>query len=175
MAKRFTDNKKFKYDWYRKLTPKQKCLWEFLLCECSKSGIIEIDFESLTFHIGGNITAEDFKPLNDKIVYLRKDKIYIPLFLELQKSRSGKYHHNWQGGITSESRKDRNCPKYKKWVKDVLKKYNFTCANCGIYGIGLECHHILSFSKHKDKRFDVSNGICYCKECHRKIHKGSKI
>ena len=45
MAKRFYDSMKFDDPWYRKLTPKHKCFWEYLLCKCTHSGIWKPDFE----------------------------------------------------------------------------------------------------------------------------------
>ncbi len=68
MAKRFTDSNKFRDTWYRKLKPKHKCVWEFLLSECDISGIIELDLDSMKFHIGETITKADIDVFDDKIV-----------------------------------------------------------------------------------------------------------
>lgn len=84
MAKRFTDSGKFRDNWYRKLTPNQKCLWEFIISECSLAGIIDIDFDSLEFHIGAKITIEDFEPLNERIYTLPDGKVFIPKFIIFQ-------------------------------------------------------------------------------------------
>lgn len=84
MAKRFTDSGKFRDNWYRKLTPNQKCLWEFIISECSLAGIIDIDFDSLEFHIGAKITIEDFEPLNERIYTLPDGKVFIPKFITFQ-------------------------------------------------------------------------------------------
>ena len=72
MAKRFTDSEKFKDTWYRKLSPKHKCFWEFLLAECNHAGIIEIDLEFASFVIGETIEVEDLKPFQNKIQHLEK-------------------------------------------------------------------------------------------------------
>ena len=45
MVKRFTDTEKFKDRWYRNLTPKQKCIWEYMLSACDIAGFFEIDYE----------------------------------------------------------------------------------------------------------------------------------
>ena len=92
MAKRFTDSGKFRDNWYRKLTPKQKCLWEFLISECSLAGIIEIDLDSLSFHIGEEITIEDFEPLNDRIYTLPDNKVFIPKFITFQQKELNEHN-----------------------------------------------------------------------------------
>ena len=66
MAKRFTDSEKFRNNWYRRLSPKHKCLWEYLLSECSISGIIELALESASFHIGVEIKNNDLKIFEEK-------------------------------------------------------------------------------------------------------------
>lgn len=84
MAKRFTDSEKFRNSWYRRLTPKQKCIWEYMISECSLAGIIEIDIESMGFHIGENITKDDIRYFQEKYVVLEKEKLFIPSFIRFQ-------------------------------------------------------------------------------------------
>ena len=84
MAKRFTDSEKFKDTWYRKLTPKQKCIWEYLLAECNHAGIIELDLEFASFVIGDTVTNEDLMPFKDKIQHLEKELYFIPNFITFQ-------------------------------------------------------------------------------------------
>lgn len=78
----------------------------------------------------------------------------------------GEKHWNWQNGITSERAKIYNSFRYKNWRKKVFEKDNYTCQNCGDKGVYLEAHHIKTFSKYKNLRFIVSNGITLCKKCH---------
>jgi hypothetical protein len=76
---------------------------------------------------------------------------------------------NWKGGITPESDRLRASDKYKQWRTAVFTRDNFICQLCGIHR-ELQAHHIKSWSEHPELRFDVSNGIALCLECHSIIH-----
>lgn len=97
MAKRFTDSDKFRDTWYRKLKPHQKCLWEYLLCQCSLAGIAEIDLEAASFHIGCEITENDLNALSKNFYRLPDGKIFIARFVRFQQgelNRKNKAHKN---------------------------------------------------------------------------------
>lgn len=97
MAKRFTDSEKFRDKWYRGLSPKHKCLWEYLLSECSIAGIIEFDYDSATFHIGDEITENDIKIFENKIYILPDGKFFIPNYVKFQQGEinpNNKAHKN---------------------------------------------------------------------------------
>ena len=84
MSKRFTDSEKFRDIWYRKLSPTHKCFWEYLLSECDNAGIIEIDFESASFHIGAEVTEKDLDVFSGRVIKLKDGKYFIPKFIEFQ-------------------------------------------------------------------------------------------
>jgi len=109
MSKRFTDSEKFGDIWYRKLKPKHKCLWEFFLSKCDIAGIIELDFESMSFHIGDTITQDDLRHFQDKIVFIGEDKIFIPNFIKFQQNELNE-----------------NNPAHKNIIKK-LKSLNIDC------------------------------------------------
>jgi hypothetical protein len=98
MAKRFTDSEKFRDPWYRKLKIKHKCLWEYMLSECSHAGILQIDYDSMKFHIGDKIEPKDLDVFKGRIFFLEEDLIFIPKFLLFQYpkglSRTNKAHNN---------------------------------------------------------------------------------
>jgi 5-methylcytosine-specific restriction endonuclease McrA len=64
----------------------------------------------------------------------------------------------------------RRTSRYRKWRTKVLERDNYTCQECGQEGGELHAHHIKPFAKYKKLRFEVSNGLTLCAECHRKIH-----
>lgn len=65
----------------------------------------------------------------------------------------------------------RNSAQYKEWREAVLKRDGYACSICGKKDVTLHVHHLKSFSKFKDLRFDISNGIALCLDCHQKSHK----
>lgn len=67
--------------------------------------------------------------------------------------------------------RDRNAPEYKAWRNDVFERDNYTCQKCHKTGCRLEAHHIVPWSKNRELRFDVNNGMTLCYDCHKKIHK----
>jgi len=72
-------------------------------------------------------------------------------------------------GITPINERIRKSPRYKRWVKRVFERDNYTCQSCGKRGgIILQAHHIKSFSKYPKLRFKLSNGKTLCLKCHRK-------
>lgn len=87
------------------------------------------------------------------------------------KSRCGCYHWNWKGGVSTENQRQRNSSEYKQWRTNVFNRDNFTCQHCGAYGVELNAHHIKLWSTHPELRFEVSNGLTLCKECHIEVHR----
>lgn len=69
------------------------------------------------------------------------------------------------------SRIERKRGKSKEWTKAVYLKDNYTCQKCGKRGGVLNAHHIIPFSVDKTLRYEISNGITLCVDCHKKEHK----
>lgn len=99
----------------------------------------------------------------------------IPNAKKFVKGESPENHPNWKGGITSENSLIRNSIEAAAWRKQVFERDKYSCVICES-NMHLHAHHIKVFSKHKELRFDVKNGVTVCKECHISIvHKGNTV
>lgn len=77
----------------------------------------------------------------------------------------GEKHYNWKGGVTSQSRYERTV--FIKTVKPVvLKRDNYTCTSCGVYGGNLHIDHIKSWANYPELRFVEENCNTLCMSCH---------
>jgi len=88
--------------------------------------------------------------------------------------KTGKYHWNYQGGISAENHIIRNSTEIKSWRTKVFRRDFYTCQHCRKAGGILNAHHIKPFAKFPELRFEVSNGITLCKDCHTNEHKRLK-
>lgn len=76
-------------------------------------------------------------------------------------TKSGAENPNWKGGISKREISNR----YKEWRRSIFGRDDSTCQLCGIRD-SLEVHHIKKYSEYPELRFDICNGITFCKECH---------
>jgi 5-methylcytosine-specific restriction endonuclease McrA len=66
--------------------------------------------------------------------------------------------------------------KYKSWRSEVFLRDNWTCQMCGKRSkkkesVYIEPHHIKGWAKYPKLRYELSNGISLCRECHKLTHK----
>lgn len=84
MAKRFTDTDKWGKAWYRKLSPKMKCAWEFLTTNCDVAGLWDIDIDTFEFHVGERVTLNEILAAFGDRVCVLEDKLFLPDFVPFQ-------------------------------------------------------------------------------------------
>ena len=90
----------------------------------------------------------------------------------LREEMNGENHPNYNPNLTKEHRQGNRMFQegYKDWAKQVKENANYTCEKCGKYGGSLHSHHKDSYSWCKDRRTDITNGVCLCEQCHRNFH-----
>lgn len=88
--------------------------------------------------------------------------------------RKGENSPSWRGGKSSETHLLRASAAFSKWRNDVFSRDNFTCQMCGVRGGKLHPHHIKSFAGFPKERFDLSNGMTLCENCHQALHGNAK-
>jgi hypothetical protein len=81
----------------------------------------------------------------------------------------GENHFRYKGLENRGIQTKRNWIEYKILKKEIHKRDNNKCRICG--DIGEHMHHIKSWKEFPLLRFDESNIILLCKNCHNEIHK----
>jgi hypothetical protein len=81
---------------------------------------------------------------------------------------TGSKSNAWKGGRAIPKRR---YLEYDLWRDSVLVRDDYTCQKCKKRGGKLVAHHIVSFTKNKEKRTKVDNGVTMCRECHKNFHK----
>lgn len=111
---------------------------------------------------------------------LRKARLGKPLSNEHRKkiseSQKGEKSCHWKGGATNKNKTIRCSVEWKIWRESVFKRDNYICQQCKIKSskgnrILLHPHHIKSFARYPELRFEIDNGITLCKKCHNVIHR----
>ena len=112
-----------------------------------------------------------------------KKRVFTPEWLEhLRQSNkekgkkySGEKHWNWKGGVTPANVLLRHSPEYNTWRHTVYARDHWTCQECGKHcgRRDIVAHHIKSFKDYPELRFEVENGITYCRKCHMQKHRAT--
>lgn len=104
------------------------------------------------------------------------NKNYLTTLRELDNGRQccGCLQRN--PNLTDEERQiKRNYPECGRFRYNVKSKANYTCDCCGYIGHKhdgiMKAHHLNGWGWYdKDKRDDISNGVCLCNSCHNEFH-----
>ena len=96
------------------------------------------------------------------------------------KAAYGEKNPNWKGGLATESLRVRGSWQYREWKVNSLARAGNVCECCGVVDgkiceccgvkVKLHVHHIKSFSKFPESRFDPENSEVLCPRCHRERH-----
>jgi hypothetical protein len=85
MAKRFTEASKWMDGWFRKLPPKLKLGWFYLLDNCDPAGVVDLDTELADFQIGEPIDWDALiKAAGGRVERIRGDKLWLSRFVAFQ-------------------------------------------------------------------------------------------
>lgn len=84
--------------------------------------------------------------------------------IKQSESHRGEKAYNFKDG---KSRDKHGGYEYKEWRSSVFMRDNWTCQTCRIRGCYLEAHHIKSWAKYPNLRYDIMNGVTLCLGCHK--------
>lgn len=103
-------------------------------------------------------------------------------------SIQGEKSPHWKGGVSPLNARVRRSPKYRRWVKIVLERDDWTCQICEKRGGNLEVDHfpkmfsqimstVSSYTEALNAKelWDTGNGRTLCVTCHNKTKGSSKL
>jgi hypothetical protein len=82
MANRFTATEKWVDPWFCSLNKEDKLFWIYLVDNCDHAGMWQVNWPLVQFHIKDYVFNE--KVFDGRIVQLKKDKWFIPKFIDFQ-------------------------------------------------------------------------------------------
>jgi len=87
--------------------------------------------------------------------------------------KSGILNPAWDDSLTDADRAlritRRQCKKYQRWSYLIKEAAGFIC-DCCRENRKLNSHHLKNWKDHPKARYDVTNGVCLCEECHKAFH-----
>lgn len=158
------------YEGTRMMFPEERACYIDLLIYQHQNGIIPFDLKRVSMFCNGIDIATLEATLEAKFEQTESGWVCNGKFFQALKYKSGNEHWNWKGGVNIENKKYRTSSKYVKWKKKVLKRDGYKCQKCDSKD-KLHVHHVKPYSKFKNLRIDVSNGITFCQNCHIDYHK----
>lgn len=86
--------------------------------------------------------------------------------------RTGKLNPNYKSDLTDDERiKRRDTLNDSIFKRSVFTRDNYTCQKCGKHGGTLNAHHLQCYADFPNLRYDTSNGVTLCLDCHKNFHK----
>ena len=83
----------------------------------------------------------------------------------------GDKNPQWKGGgLRKERQTEMGRVEYLAWRASVFKRDEFSCAICGSKE-EITAHHIKPWASHKHLRYEQSNGITLCSDCHYGVNR----
>lgn len=77
----------------------------------------------------------------------------------------------WSKVLIQLKKRDRHSKEYAQWRSSIFERDLYTCQFCDDRACKLNAHHIVRWVDSIELRFELSNGITLCEDCHKKVHK----
>ena len=181
MSKRFVSTDMIRKRWYREMNCRQKALWEHMRLSCDIAGVMEIDWDAISFSIGETVTAADLEPMKNQFVILPCGKLWLKDFILFQYGRLSedcKPHSKvieclQSHGMTPDdvNQKDKNNP--RQAIKEtskrmVLERDGHHCVYCskGVSNFDLTFDHLIPIVR--GGKDSVHNLVVCCRNCNNR-------
>lgn len=90
----------------------------------------------------------------------------IEVCRKMSEAKKGSKCHLWKGGTSKNYKTGYYSGEYRWWRKSVFERDGYTCQVCHQVGGYLTAHHIKSFAQYPELRFELTNGVTLCEDCH---------
>ncbi|KKK79167.1 hypothetical protein LCGC14_2836230 [marine sediment metagenome] len=137
-------------------------LWE-CLCDCGQVKIIQRP----ALISGATVSCGCYNAENARKLGLSNTTQNNGMY-----GRCGSLNPRWNAELAEGDRTNRkNVAEVIVWGKAVKARDDYTCQVCQRRGVYLHSHHKIPFAMSKADRYNVTNGITLCKECHTTFHR----
>lgn len=82
--KRFTATEKWADSWFRKLKPRHKLLWQYIVDNCDQSGVWKVDLELASYYIGEKVDSTALVAFGGRVRDVGRDRWWMPGFIVFQ-------------------------------------------------------------------------------------------
>jgi 5-methylcytosine-specific restriction endonuclease McrA len=122
-------------------------------------------------HLGVKRPAEFCAKMSSVLTGIKKPYCNEEQRRNRSERQKGEKSHFWRGGVSAKNHIIRTGVEIRLWREAVFTRDNFLCQmpNCDKAERYLNAHHIKTFSKYPELRFNIKNGITLCKRCHLRI------
>lgn len=86
----------------------------------------------------------------------------------------GENSSSWNFNLTEEDRKHYKYGRgedFKRWVRLIFKRDNYTCCITGQIGGKLSAHHLNNWADYSNERYILGNGVTLSRKIHRLFHR----
>ena len=120
MARRFTEDTKWRDKWFNRLSAHAKLIWIYLCDNCSRAGIYELDFRIMAFDTGMEQcdVEHGFNQLKEKLL-INNDHVYLKNFILHQYPKGLHPNNNAHKGVISELKE---CL-FTEYSQEILKRF----------------------------------------------------
>lgn len=129
---------------------------------CSRKTKVYIKCENIS-HKSYSVYPADFTTHNSRCPVCAKE------------NRMGENNWNYNPNLTNEEREKTRTQldgeNQASWRKSIFSNDDYTCDCCNSRGGKLNAHHLNGYSWDKENRWNISNGITLCNNCHKDFHK----
>lgn len=117
---------------------------------------------------------KEYKIAYKDYIKRRRDEGYFCKKCAMRLFNSRENNPNWRNDLTDYDRENdfnrRYDVKNSNWILEIFTRDDYTCRKCNKKGVKINAHHLDGWNWCKEKRYEISNGVTLCENCHNNFH-----